>query len=151
MKKLLFVLLAVATLCACSDVSDLINKMIAKEEAEKTEETEDKEKKENPLDAIYKSIISSESKRLPLTIQEYDGIKRIKIDSLVFINDTEPYSGYLITTWDIYEERGFKSYQLVTKKVNVEVRNITCKDDQVEWYTEWYDAYSYARREQIRN
>ncbi len=151
MKKLLFVLFAVTALCACSDISDVINKMIAKEEAEKTEETEDKEKKENPLDAIYKSIISAESKRLPLTIQEYDGIKRIKIDSLVFINDSEPYSGYLITTWDIYEERGFKSYQLVTKKVNVEVRDIRCMDDQVEWYTEWYDAYRYARREQIRN
>ena len=148
MKKLLFVLLAVATLCACSDISDVINKMIAKEE---TEKTEDKEKKENPLDAIYKSIISSESNRLPLTIQKYDGIRRIRIDSLVFINDSEPYSGYLITTWDIYEERGFKSYQLVTKKVNVEVRDIRCMDDKVEWYTEWYDAYRYARREQIRN
>jgi len=148
MKKLLFVLLAVATLCACSDISDIVNKMIAKEE---TEKTEDKEKKENPLDAIYKSIISTESNRLPLTIQKYDGIKRIKIDSLVFINDSEPYSGYLITTWDIYEERGFKSYQLVTKKVNVEVRDIRCMDDKVEWYTEWYDAYRYARREQIRN
>lgn len=148
MKKLLFVLLAVATLCACSDISDIVNKMIAKEE---TEKTEDKEKKENPLDAIYKSIISTESNRLPLTIQKYDGIKRIKIDSLVFINDSEPYSGYLITTWDIYEERGFKSYQLVTKKVNVEVRDIRCMDDKVEWYTEWYDAYRYARREQIKN
>ncbi|MBQ7550418.1 MAG: hypothetical protein IJT04_06185, partial [Bacteroidales bacterium] len=77
--------------------------------------------------------------------------RRIRIDSLVFINDSEPYSGYLITTWDIYEERGFKSYQLVTKKVNVEVRDIRCMDDKVEWYTEWYDAYRYARREQIRN
>ena len=148
MKKILFVLLAVATLCACSDISDVINKMIAKEE---TEKTEDKEEKKNPLDAIYKSIISSESNRLPLTIQKYDGIRRIRIDSLVFINDSEPYSGYLITTWDIYEERGFKSYQLVTKKVNVEVRDIRCMDDKVEWYTEWYDAYRYARREQIRN
>lgn len=148
MKKLLFVLLAVATLCACSDISDIVNKMMGKgEEAE----TQGKEEKKNPLDAIYKSIISSESNRLPLTIQKYDGIRRIRIDSLVFINDSEPYSGYLITTWDIYEERGFKSYQLVTKKVNVEVRDIRCMDDKVEWYTEWYDAYSYARREQIKN
>ena len=148
MKKILFVLLAAVTLFSCGGRNDELKK--SKEEI-----------KENQLDVITEGIISSENKGLPMTIQKMEGVKNITIDKLIIVNNTDPYYGYLATTWEIYERHECNlnecarnnyepyTYTLVTKNVNVEVTHIHGEGGKYEWRTDWYSAYQYAREEQL--
>ena len=98
------------------------------------------------MDEIKNGIIKVETERLPLTIQECEGVNDIRIDSIVIINNVEPYSGYLVTTWDIEEEKymgirgGLKSFQ-ESKTVYVEVNDIEINLRSYTWKTDWFGAY----------
>ena len=149
MKKIAFVLLAIITLCSCGQKIEDMKK--AKEEI-----------KEVHLDEVVQGIIDAENKGLPMTIQKLEGVKNITIDSMVIVNNTDPYYGYMATTWEIYERhennhREFSrtyelySYKLVQKQVNVEVKDIHGLGTKFEWKTNWPDAYLYAREEQPRD
>lgn len=140
MKKILFVLFAAFCLFSCGHKIGEI--------------------KEIQLDEIKKGIVEAENKGLPMTIQKLEGVKNITIDSIVVVNNTDPYYGYLVTTWEIYErhennQREFSksyelySYKLVQKQVNVEVKDIHGLGTKFEWKTNWPDAYLYARDEQL--
>ena len=102
------------------------------------------------LNEIKKGIIKVETERLPLTIQECDGVNNIRIDSIVIINNVEPYSGYLVTTWDIEKEKymgyreGYKSLQ-ESKTVYVEVNDIEINLRSYTWKTDWFGAYINAK------
>ena len=98
------------------------------------------------LDEIKSGIIKVEAERLPLTIQKCDGVNDIRIDSIVIINNVEPYSGYLVTTWDIEKEEymGYpKGYQTIqeSKTIYVEVNDIEINLRSYTWKTDWFGAY----------
>lgn len=101
------------------------------------------------IDEVKKGIIETETKRLPMTIQKLEGVREVKIDSLVIVNNAEPYAGYLVTEWKMLKEyddfdRMGETYE-INPKVNVEVRNITIKGRQYSWEINWYGAYSDIR------
>ena len=98
------------------------------------------------INEIKQGIIEVETQRLPLTIQKCDNVNDIRIDSIVIINNVEPYSGYLVTSWDIEEEEldwdlpGYRTKQ-ETKTVYVEVSNIKTDFKGYTWETNWFGAY----------
>ena len=49
--------------------------------------------KETNLDEVVQGIIDAENKGLPMTIQKLEGVKNITIDSMVIVNNTDPYYG----------------------------------------------------------
>ena len=53
------------------------------------------------MDEIKKGITETERKGLPVTIQKMDGVSNIVIDSIVIVNNADPYYGYLVITWDV--------------------------------------------------
>ena len=119
MRKTLFLLFAMALMASCVHIK---------------------------IDDIKKGIVETESKELPMTVQKLEGVKEIKIDSLVVVNNTEPYYGYLVTTWKMEKEyRDYRKYgetYEINPQVNVEVRDITVKGSKYSWRTNWYGAYT---------
>ena len=81
-----------------------------------------------------------------MTVQKLKGVKEIKIDSLVIVNNTEPYYGYLVTTWKMEKEyHDYKRYgetYEINPQVNVEVREINVKGSKFSWKTNWFGAYT---------
>lgn len=101
--------------------------------------------KEN-IEYIKHSIIERESAEIPLWVQKFDNVHKIRIDSLVLTQSkAQPYSGYLVTVWDIdggYEDK----YKRKEKVVYVEVDNIiTTKTNttktKLSWYSRWDSAH----------
>jgi hypothetical protein len=109
------------------------------------------------LKSIKECIVQQENANLPLTKQKMDNVNSIIIDSLVITNHIEPYSGYLVTTWNITERvnlsskewkaNGYKDkYVEKDKVVYVEVRNIQAKlNGEVSWTSNWTSAYMSIR------
>lgn len=108
---------------------------------------------ENTLKSIKECIIQQENANLPLTKQDMDNVNSIKIDSLVITTNIEPYSGYLVTTWNITEQvemsaqewaaNGYKDkFVKKNKVVYVEISNIRAKSNgEVSWNNNWTSAY----------
>lgn len=96
--------------------------------------------KEN-IEYVKHSIIERESAEIPLWVQKFDNVHKIRIDSLVLTQSkTQPYSGYLVTVWDI--NGGYKDkYKRKEKVVYVEVANIKSTKKKVSWYSRWDSAY----------
>lgn len=97
------------------------------------------------------SIIDQERANLPLLVQKFEHVHAITIDSMVVTNNVEPYSGYLVTTWDMDEKQNLTTHQWAAngyedkyvrknKTVFVEVRNITTNKGTVSWSTNWIGA-----------
>lgn len=108
---------------------------------------------ESKLNSIKECIIQQENANLPLTKQNMDNVNSITIDSLVITTNVEPYSGYLVTTWNITErvdmnaqewaDNGYKDkYVKKNKVVYVEISNIRAKaNGEVSWNNNWTSAY----------
>lgn len=108
---------------------------------------------ENTIKSIKECIVQQENADLPLTKQSMDKVNSIKIDSLVITTNIEPYSGYLVTTWNITEKvdmsaqewaaNGYKDkYVKENKVVYVEISNIRAKSNgEVSWNNNWTSAY----------
>lgn len=107
------------------------------------------------VDELKQGIIETETNGLPMTIQKMEGVISISIDSMVIVNNVDPYYGYLVTSWDVnekhvnsYEEHRrtneYYSYKRVQKRMNVEVRDIHVKGRKYEWRTDWGSAYLQA-------
>ena len=108
---------------------------------------------EDKLNSIKECIIQKENANLPLTKQMMNNVNSIKIDSLVITSNIEPYSGYLVTTWNITEQvdlsvnewaaNGYKDkYVKKNKVVYVEIKNIIAKKNgEVTWNNSWTSAY----------
>lgn len=113
--------------------------------------TEEKE------DYIQQCIVEREKADIPLKIQQYEKVYGITIENLVLTNNVEPYSGYLVTNWDIDEKQnlttqqwaanGYKDkYVRKQKTVYVEISGITVdKEGQVSWSNNWLSAYMNVR------
>ena len=108
------------------------------------------------MDELKQGIIDTETKGLPMTVQKMEGVYSITIDSMVIINNADPYIGYLVTTWDVNEEHQnsmeewsktheLYSYVRVQKKINVEVSGIHKSGRKYEWCTNWSSAYFQSR------
>lgn len=108
---------------------------------------------ENTIKSIKECIVQQENADLPLTKQSLNKVNSIKIDSLVITTNIEPYSGYLVTTWNITEKvdmsaqewaaNGYKDkYVKENKVVYVEISNIRAKSNgEVSWNNNWTSAY----------
>lgn len=96
---------------------------------------------EGNIEYIKHSIIEKESAEIPLLIQEFKKVHKIRIDSLVLTQSkAQPYSGYLVTVWDIdggYEDK----YKRKEKMVYVEVDNIITTKTKLSWNSCWDSAY----------
>lgn len=106
---------------------------------------------------IKQSIIEREKADLPLNIQSFKNVYDITIDDFVFTNNTEPYSGYMVTTWDFDEKQDLSpnewaannykdKYIRKQKKVYIEVNNIITQKDNISWFSNWQAAYMDAIR-----
>lgn len=107
---------------------------------------------------IKQSIIEREKADLPLNIQSFKNVYDITIDDFVFTNNAEPYSGYMITTWDFDEKQDLSpnewaannykdKYIRKQKKVYIEVSNIVTRKNNITWYSNWQAAYINAIRQ----
>ena len=54
---------------------------------------------------IKQCTIEREKADLPLNIQSFRNVHDITIDDFVFTSNIEPYSGYMVTTWDFDEKQ----------------------------------------------
>lgn len=127
--------------------------IIGIKENHNTDNTEEIISAENTLKNIKECIIQQENANLPLTKQSMDNVNSIKIDSLVITTNIEPYSGYLVTTWNITEQvemnaqewaaNGYKDkFVKKNKVVYVEISNIRAKSNgEVSWNNNWTSAY----------
>lgn len=118
-----------------------------------SESPEETKSTENTIKSIKECIVQQENANLPLTKQSMDKVNSIKIDSLVITTNIEPYSGYLVTTWNITEKvdmsaqewaaNGYKDkYVKRNKVVYVEISNIKAKSNgEVSWNNNWTSAY----------
>ncbi len=107
------------------------------------------EQERRKIEDIKTYIIDKEKARLPLTIQDYgkyDHVLSITIDSLVFIDNEMPYSGYFITTWTYDKsvvQYPMQKFVRKQKNIYVEVERIRYNyNDELEWYTQWSSALS---------
>lgn len=110
-------------------------------------------KQDNSIESIKEGILQRERADLPLKIQEFDKVYGITVDDFVFTNNIEPYSGYLVTTWDFDEKQdittkewaanGYKDkYLRKQKQVFVEIYNVTVsKNREISWQNNWGAAY----------
>lgn len=102
--------------------------------------------------SIEDCILEREKADIPLHIQKFDHVNKIVIDSFVFTNDVEPYSGYLVTSWNIdekvelnineWEKNNYKDkYVNKDKVVYVEISKITKSGGTVSWESNWTSSY----------
>ncbi len=107
---------------------------------------------------IKQCIIEREKADLPLNIQSFRNVHDITIDDFVFTSNIEPYSGYMITTWDFDEKQDLSpnewaannykdKYIRKQKKVYIEVSNIITRKNNITWYSNWQAAYINAIRQ----
>lgn len=108
---------------------------------------------ESKMEGIKNAIIEHERAELPLTIQEFKDVHSITIEDFVFTGTTEPYSGYLVTTWD-YDKKidlsidelyknGYKpKYERTQKEVYVPVPSINLGvGTKFTWSAGWTSAH----------
>lgn len=111
------------------------------------------ESESDKMQGIVESVMTNERAELPLTAQQYDHVYAITIDDMVVTNNVEPYSAYLVTTWDMDEKQNLSrsewaanghkdKYIRKEKTVYVEVSDITTdKNGTISWRTNWGGAY----------
>lgn len=104
------------------------------------------------IQGIKNGIVVKERAEIPMKIQQFEHVYDITIDSLVLTNNVEPYSGYLVTTWDLDEKQnltasqwaanGYKDkYIRKQKTVYVEISQITTSGKKMSWSNDWLSAY----------
>lgn len=114
--------------------------------------TRPKTTNEQGIEFIKCGIVEKERAELPLRVQQFEHVYAITIDSMVVTNDVEPYSAYLVTTWDIDERQKLTSNQWAAngykdkyirkeKTVYVQVRNIITENGAIKWNAGWHSAY----------
>lgn len=107
---------------------------------------------ENKIEGIKSGIVERERADIPMKIQQFEHVYGITIDSLVLTNNIEPYSGYLVTTWDLDEKQnlttsqwaanGYKDkYKRKQKTVYVEISDIKTSGRTMNWQDNWISAY----------
>lgn len=108
---------------------------------------------EKNIESIKQYIIERETSELPLKIQEYNKVHEITIKDVVITNDCEPYSGYMITNWDLDEvQRNLSLGQVAAngyadkyirkqKEVYVELRHIMSSRGKTVWVSDWDSAF----------
>lgn len=112
---------------------------------------------QDSAEQIKQCIIEREKADLPLNIQSFRNVHDITIDNFVFTSNIEPYSGYMVTTWDFDEKQDLSTSEWLAngcedkyirkqKQVYIEVNNITIQKDNVTWYSNWQAAYMDAIR-----
>lgn len=105
--------------------------------------------KRSHFETIQNSIVERERMDLPLIIQEFDKVYNITIDSMVITNQIKPYSGYLVTKWDIGIKQETYSYQdryiRRRKTVYVPVTDIIVKRKTISWSIKWDYAYTQTK------
>lgn len=108
--------------------------------------------REQTVEDIKSAIVEKERAELPLRVQGFEHVFAITIDSMVVTNDVEPYSAYLVTTWDIDEKQYLTATQWIDngqrdkyirkqKTVYVQVSNITTASGTIKWNVNWNAAY----------
>ena len=119
------------------------------------------EKKKKHLEEVKERILDAENEKLPITIQDMEGVENITIDDLSFDTNTGGcyYMVYLHTTWEVYERHQSNyfefgkprqySYELVQKQIFVHV-GVTEIGILMEWETDWQGAYEEARNKRIQ-
>ena len=147
MKKILVFILGIIAgfiIAACLDRSDKfsLNSLFGSGNA-----------KVDKIESIKRSIIERERADIPLKIQQFEKVYGITIDSMVITNNIEPYSGYLVTTWDLDEKQnlspvelyknGYKDkYVRKQKEVYVGISNISLeKNGPITCTNNWLSAY----------
>lgn len=148
MKKILIFILGIITgfgLAYVTDKSD--NKLSLKSIFNGENEKIDK------IESIKRTVIERERADIPLKIQEFEKVYGITIDSMIITNNVEPYSGYLVTTWDLDEKQylsplemyknGYKDkYVRKQKEVYVEISDIATKNNgNITWKDNWVKTY----------
>lgn len=107
---------------------------------------------QNKYEQIKQGIIERERADIPLNVQSFKNVYDITIDDFVFTNDVEPYSGYLVTTWDIDEKQNLSprewaannyenKYIRKQRKVYVKIEDITVNNGNISWNNNWRAAY----------
>ncbi len=109
--------------------------------------------KVDKIESIKRCIIERERADIPLKIQQFEKVYGITIDSMVITNNIEPYTGYLVTTWDLDEKQNLTAHQWAAngykdkyvrkqKEVYVEISNISLeKNGPITWNNNWPFAY----------
>lgn len=92
----------------------------------------------DPIAQIKETVVERERAKLPLTTQEYSGVRSIRIDSLVLTKTTSPYEGYLVTTWD-FEQRNVRKKKTVYVEINY--LHHSSYNDETTWNADWMGAY----------
>ena len=106
----------------------------------------------NDLQRISSEILERERAKIPLRIQEFEKLHGVEIDSFVFTKTTEPYEGYLVTTWDIDEKQKLTNeelaannfnYKYIRKKkvVYVHIESIYESFEDLSWRDSWLNHY----------
>ena len=135
MKKILFLLLCTLSLFSCGF------------------------QKKVYIEAVKETIIEGERAQIPLHIQEFENVFEIQIDSIVLTNNVSPYTGYLVTLWDLNEKQNLSTQQWVangykdkyirkTKTVYVPITNaiVDMKNNTVQWNSGWNLVYYDVRK-----
>lgn len=109
---------------------------------------------------IQDCIVEREKADIPLKIQRFEKVYGITIDNFVLTNNVEPYTGYLVTTWDLDEKQDLSTQQWAAngykdkyirkqKTVYVEISNITLDQEGrvswSDWSDKWFEAYMNVR------
>ncbi|MBR3912291.1 MAG: hypothetical protein IKJ48_06490, partial [Alistipes sp.] len=101
---------------------------------------------------VKRVIIEREVAELPLTIQAFNKVNDIKIDSIVLTQTSEPYAGYIVSRWIVeekvdlslnqYAANGYRDKFIEKERtVYVKVQDIRLYKDEVSWDAGWRSAY----------
>lgn len=107
---------------------------------------------ESNEDIVKRVIIEREVAELPLTIQAFNKVNDIKIDSIVLTQTSEPYAGYIVSRWIVeekvdlslnqYAANGYRDKFIEKERtVYVKVQDIRLYKDEVSWDAGWRSAY----------
>lgn len=133
-------------------------------ESQPEESQEEVQPAESEVERVKRLVVEREMADIPLHVQKCEGVNSITIDSMVLTQSTQPYAGYLVTTWN-YDEK----YELTTeewrangygdryeyrkkdKTVYVEIPEINVNrfNGDLSWRSSWYSAY-WSLRDEIQ-
>lgn len=113
---------------------------------------------------IKSIIVERERAEIPLLVQRFTEVHSITIDSMVITQNTRPYAGYLVTTWEYdfrkelstqeWADNGygdFHKYIRKTETVYVDISNIVPKlNGGVSWTSNWISAHLSIVNSQLR-
>lgn len=141
MKKLILFAACILLLCNCTQKAD--------------------------INAFKDEILRTETAKIPLYLQDFPEIQTITIDSMVIISNAEPYSGYLVTHWEMdvrvkptveqltsmhYKDKYVRKNEQVLIPVDMEINYSLTFDgikSKVSWMSNWHQAYYQIRNKYI--